>query len=166
MKNLKKIIILVVYMLITVSCSSTSINRREKISIYFTMGEAINSNLAKKKGIPNIPNSRQRKNIRYTAKRLDEARRILKRKIVVTSWYRSKQLNRRARGVKSSAHQDGLAVDFLLKRGKAGWREFALLKKKMSSYDQIIYYPKRGHVHIGFRTRKSKERRQVMIIRK
>lgn len=165
-RRIKRILLLLSCMFFIISCSSASINKKEKISRYFTMGEAVDSSLAKRKKIKNIPNARQIRNIKYTAKRLDEARRILRRPLYITSWFRSNTLNRKARGVRTSAHKDGLAVDFLLKRGKAGWREYAILKKKMSSYDQLIYYPRRGHVHIGFRTKKSKERRQTLIIRK
>lgn len=166
MRKIRRIVLLLLCMLFLVSCSSAAINKNQKISRYFTMGQAVNSSLAKRYKIKNIPNNRQKMNIKYTARRLDEARRILGRPLYITSWFRSNALNKRARGVSTSAHKDGLAVDFLLKRGKAGWKEYAKLKKKMSSYDQLIYYPKRGHIHIGFRTKKSKERRQNLIIRK
>lgn len=165
-KDRKRLVILLAYMIFLFSCSSASINKNEKISRYFTMGQAIDSTLAKKYKIKNIPNNRQKMNIRYTAKRLDEVRRLLGRPIYITSWYRSKAVNKKARGVGTSAHQDGLAVDFMLKKGKAGWKEFNKIKKKMSTYDQLIYYPKRGHLHIGFRANKSRDRRETMIVRK
>lgn len=161
--NFKKIIGILVLSIFFIGCSNSSIDRTEKISRFFTMGEAVDSGFAKKHRIKNIPNSRERMNIRYTALRMDEVRIILKRPLVVTSWFRSSRLNKAIGGSKTSAHRDGLAVDVLLKKGKAGMREYELVKKKMSSYDQLIYYPRRGHLHIGFRKNKYEERRQNMI---
>lgn len=155
----------ILLLLIFSGCSSVKIDRKERISRYFILGEAINSRVAKKKNIKNIPSSGELKNIRYTAKRMDEVRKILNRPIIVTSWYRSSKLNRAVSGSKTSAHMDGLAVDFMLKRGKYGRWEFARLKKKLKSFDQMIYYPRRGHLHIGFRKSKWRERREVRIWR-
>lgn len=147
-------------------CSSTPpINRREKISKYFTMGEAVNSSIAKRRGIANVPNGREQMNIRYTAQRLDEVRRILGRPVIVTSWYRSRQLNRAVGGSRTSAHREGLAADIMLKKGRLGRLEFEKVRKRMSSYDQLIYYPYRGHLHVGFRRNRFKDRREAMIKR-
>lgn len=160
---LKKIVGVLILSVFFIGCSNSSIDKNERISRFFTMGEAVHSDFAKKHKIKNIPNSRERINIRYTALRMDEVRVILKRPLVVTSWFRSSKLNKAIGGSKTSAHRDGLAVDVLLKKGKAGRREYELVKKKMSSYDQLIYYPKKGHLHVGFRRNKYEERRQNMI---
>lgn len=154
---------LILTLLLITGCSSVKINRKEKISRYFVMAEAIDSRVGKKRNIKNIPNSQELRNIKYTAKRLDKVRKILRRPVIVTSWYRSRKLNRAVGGSRTSAHCDGLAVDILLKRGKYGWREFQNIKKKMKSFDQLIYYPRRGHLHIGFRQNKYKERREVKV---
>lgn len=160
---LVKIVTIFVLTIFTSGCSAGPIDKKERISRYFTMGEAVSSSIAKKRGISNIPNRRERMYIRYTALRLDEVRRILKRPVVVTSWFRGRKLNKVVGGSSTSAHRDGLAVDILLKKGKAGRREYELVKRKMSSYDQLIYYPYRGHLHIGFRKNRFDERRQNMI---
>lgn len=159
----KKIISLFLLLVLLVSCSSTNVNRNEKISKYFTMGEAIHSTTAQRRGIKNIPDWEERANIRYTARRLDEVRKILGRPVVVTSWFRSAKLNRAVGGSSSSGHRKGMSVDILLKKGKAGRREFEKVRAKLKSYDQLIYYPRRGHLHIGFKQYKSQERKQVMI---
>lgn len=160
-RSIKQIILSLLFLLLT-ACSSTSINRQEKISKYFTMGEAIHSTTAQARGIKNIPNRQEKKNIRYTAKRLDDVRKLLGRPVVVTSWYRSEKLNRAVGGSSSSGHRNGMSVDILLKKGKNGKKEFDKVKMKLKSYDQLIYYPNRGHLHIGFKKYKFQERKQVM----
>lgn len=158
----KSIIYLIVFCnFFIIGCSN--IDRGEKISKNFTMGEAIHSNYAESRNIRNNPSSGIRRNIRYTARRMEEVRKILGRPLQITSWYRSPKLNRAVGGSHNSSHSKGLAVDILLKKGQSGRAEFEKLKKRMKSYDQLIYYPKRGHLHIGFRRNKSTERRQVMV---
>lgn len=162
-RALKYIILLLLTIL--AGCSSAPIDKREKISRYFVMGEAVNSSIAKRRKIQNIPNGYERNNIQYSAKRLDEVRRILKRPLIVTSWYRSRALNKAVGGSSTSAHRSGLAIDVMLKKGKAGKAEFERVRNKMSSYDQLIYYPRRGHLHVGFRRNRFKESRQTMLMK-
>lgn len=145
------------------SCSFVGVDKNEKISKYFTMGEAIHSSVAIKRGIKNTPSWSEQANIRYTAKRLDEVRKILGRPIVVSSWFRSEKLNKAIGGSSTSGHRKGMSVDIMLKKGSAGKKEYEKVKTKLKSYDQIIYYPKRGHLHIGFKQYKFQERKQVMI---
>lgn len=161
--KLKTIFSFLLLVFLLTSCSSVNINRNEKISRYFTMGEAIHSSTAIRKGIKNFPDWEERTNIRYTARRLDEVRKILGRPVVVSSWFRNAKLNRAVGGSSSSSHRKGMAVDIVLKKGKAGRREFEKVRARLKSFDQLIYYPRRGHLHIGFKQYKSQERKQVMI---
>lgn len=163
--KVKKSIFTLILLFFLVGCSSVSVNRDEKLSMYFSMKEAIASSTATRYGIDNTPNWQELANIKYTAIRLDEVRRILGRPVQVTSWFRGKKLNKMVKGSSTSSHRKGLAVDILLKKGRAGEQEFQKIKKEIRSFDQIIYYPKRGHLHIGFKTNIKKERKQVMIMR-
>lgn len=157
-----KKIILIIIALLCVSCSSVDIRNR-KISRYFTLKEALNSNVAKKYRIQNIPSNSEYKNIIYTAGRMDEVRRALKTRIYVTSWYRNKKVNKKVRGSKNSYHRKGLAVDFKIK-GKAKYIRKRLDKARVS-YDQLIYYPRQNRVHISFKKVKRQERKQYFIKR-
>ena len=65
----------------------------------------------------------QAANIKYTAVRSDQLRRLLGRPLIVTSWYRSGKVNRKVGGSRTSAHSSGLAVDVLLKKGSQ-YKEF------------------------------------------
>lgn len=160
---MKRVACFFLLILLLTSCTSTRIDRDEKISKYFTMGEAIHSSIAKKKRIKNIPNWEERANIRYTARRLDAVRKILGRPVIVTSWYRGERLNKAVGGSSTSMHRRGMAVDILLKKGKLGRKEFEKVRKKLKSFDQLIYYPRRGHLHVGFKQYRLQERKQVMI---
>lgn len=161
--KIKKLVTLFILIFLFNGCTFLGVNKNEKISRYFTMGEAVHSSTAKRKRIRNVPNWEERSNIRYTARRLDEVRKILGRPVIVTSWFRSERLNRAVGGSSTSRHRNGTSVDILLKKGKAGRREFEKVRARLKSFDQLIYYPRRGHLHVGFRAYRSQERQQVMI---
>jgi zinc D-Ala-D-Ala carboxypeptidase len=82
---------------------------------HFTLEEFTDSQTAARKGINNVPpaNSQERKNIQRTAETMEKVRTILGDKpILISSGYRSPQVNAAVGGSKSSAHMSGLAVDF------------------------------------------------------
>ena len=160
---IKKILSFLFFIIFFIGCSSIGIDKNEKISKYFTMGEATYSSTAIRRGIKNTPSWSERTNIRYTARRLDEVREILGRPVVVSSWFRSARLNRAVGGSSSSGHRKGMAVDIILKKGSAGKKEYERVKNRLESFDQLIYYPRRGHLHIGFKHYRFQERKQVMV---
>lgn len=160
---IKKILSFLFFIIFFIGCSSIGIDKNEKISKYFTMGEATYSSTAIRRGIKNTPSWSERTNIRYTARRLDEVREILGRPVVVSSWFRSARLNRAVGGSSSSGHRKGMAVDIILKKGSAGKKEYERVKNRLESFDQLIYYPRRGHLHIGIKQYRFQERKQVMV---
>ncbi len=160
---IKKILSFLFFIIFFIGCSSIGIDKNEKISKYFTMGEATYSSTAIRRGIKNTPSWSERTNIRYTARRLDEVREILGRPVVVSSWFRSARLNRAVGGSSSSGHRKGMAVDIILKKGSAGKKEYERVKNRLESFDQLIYYPRRGHLHIGFKQYIFFFRKQVMV---
>jgi zinc D-Ala-D-Ala carboxypeptidase len=86
-----------------------------QLTEHFTLEEFTDSQTAARKGIHNVPpaNSQERKNIQRTAETMEEVRIILDNKpILISSGYRSPQVNAAVGGSKSSAHMSGLAVDF------------------------------------------------------
>ena len=121
---IKKILSFLFFIIFFIGCSSIGIDKNEKISKYFTMGEATYSSTAIRRRIKNTPSWSERTNIRYTARRLDEVREILGRPVVVSSWFRSARLNRAVGGSSSSGHRKGMAVDIILKKGSAGKKEY------------------------------------------
>ena len=84
-----------------------------QISDHFTWEEFTDSQTAARKGIPNVPTARERKNVERTAWVMESVRTILGDKpILISSGYRSPAVNAAVGGSKSSAHMSGLAVDF------------------------------------------------------
>jgi zinc D-Ala-D-Ala carboxypeptidase len=86
-----------------------------QLTEHFTLEEFTDSQTAARKGIHNVPpaSSQERKNIQRTAETMEEVRIILDNKpILISSGYRSPQVNSAVGGSKSSAHMSGLAVDF------------------------------------------------------
>jgi len=81
----------------------------------FTLEEFTDSQTAARKGLHNVPplGSPERANLQRTAEVMEEVRTILGgNPILVSSGYRSPQVNAAVGGSKSSAHMSGLAVDF------------------------------------------------------
>lgn len=82
---------------------------------HFTLSEMTDSQTAARKGINNVPasGSQERKNLQRTAETMEKVRTILGDKpILISSGYRSPQVNAAVGGSKSSAHMSGLAIDF------------------------------------------------------
>lgn len=85
-------------------------------------------------------------NISRMINKMELVRTILQRPIVVSSWFRSSELNKAVGGVETSAHLKGLAVDFF-----ASYKDFCNLRDGLVGFDQLIYYPNRFFIHIGLR---------------
>lgn len=145
---------IIFFILMLTGCSSLhTVNRKEKISKHFTMGEAV------KPGVK-IDNSTE-KNIRYAAKRMEEVRKFLGEPINVLSWYRNHENNKNINGAKNSAHLQGLAVDFRTK--DSAWNNYKKIINSKLSYDQIIYYRDLNMIHLGFKLEKDEERKMRTI---
>lgn len=83
-----------------------------KISKHITYKEATKSNTATKFGIENKPSKEQLKVMRKTAKKVFEPlREHFGNPIAVTSFFRSKKLNKKIGGSKTSQHLTGEAMD-------------------------------------------------------
>jgi hypothetical protein len=86
-----------------------------QLTAHFTLEEFTDSQTAARKGIHNkpSPSSQEYKNLQRTAEVMEEVRVLLGHKpILISSGYRSPQVNAAVGGSKSSAHMSALAVDF------------------------------------------------------
>lgn len=160
---MKKFLILILIIFSFTGCTAVKKKNNYKISKHFTFYEATNSRTAKKYGVKNYPSRGDFKTIKYTADRMEKIRNIVGQPLTINSWYRSPNLNRIIGGSTTSAHRDGLAVDFTIK-GNARVA-FDRIKRSGYSFDQMIYYKKRNYVHISFRKNKRAERNQTFIKR-
>lgn len=83
-----------------------------QLSRYFTLEEMTISETAARRGIINRPTARAMENLKRLCALLDDVRDALGHPIIVTSGYRSPEVNAAVGGSKTSAHCQGLAVDF------------------------------------------------------
>lgn len=68
----------------------------------------------------------------------------------VTSGYRPPEYNAAVGGAPTSSHQDGLAADFVPLGGGTMYQYYQRLSAAgLPSFDQLIYYPVQGHIHLG-----------------
>lgn len=122
-----------------------------KLSEFFTFNELIASGTALRLSIKNEPSEIALANLRDTAKRMDEVRRLLNNPVFVTSGYRSPTLNRFIGGSANSSHCFGYAVDFKCPNFGNPIQIVEKIKNSGIKYDQLIEEGgANGWVHISF----------------
>ena len=119
-------------------------------------------------GLPNCPETwEQLENLQRLARFLQCVRNIYGKPIIVNSAFRSKEVNEKAGGVKSSYHLKGLAADIRGTDAKGNAELLGILKRNISQIDQLIAYrsvtTKRiRFIHVGLPEAGKKPRMQVM----
>jgi hypothetical protein len=118
---------------------------------HFTLGEFTASQTAARLGVGNAPNEIELANLRRLAVVMEQVRTILRDKpILISSGYRSSEINRAVGGAQSSAHVSGLAVDFTC----PGFGDPLTICRALASHmpalgiDQLIY-EFASWVHLG-----------------
>lgn len=134
-----------------------------QLTSHFRLSELIVSETAERLGIDNTPNLIETVNLAKTAYLLQILRdAVYKKPIVVTSGFRAEPVNRAVGGVETSDHRRGEAADYrvsgwgVLPAAKAA-RDFLLANN--IPFDQLIYEPSRGVIHISTGNR---NRRQIL----
>lgn len=113
------------------------------LSPHFSLQEFVYSNTAIKRDINNTPGIAIIRNLRRLALYLETARSAVRQQygqdhvIVITSGYRSPELNRAVGGVPTSAHVRGLAAD-IHSPGIVPTDLSKFLADALADYDQII----------------------------
>lgn len=141
---------------------------------HFTYDEFIRSETADKYKIENTPDDEIKRHIQeFVEICLDPLREAWGSAIIVTSGYRSPELNKKTGGSSTSAHLCGYAADLIPKNGKK--KDFynccqKFLLEYEGGFDQLIkeHPDKNGvpsWVHIGFRNGHGLQRRQIFIIK-
>lgn len=84
-----------------------------KLTPNFWLSELTVSNEAARRGLRNEPNSQQIDNLRRLCQVLESVRfNLLRRPILISSGFRSPEVNAAVGGERTSAHLDGRAADF------------------------------------------------------
>ena len=110
------------------------------ISDHITLKEATRSNTAKRLGIDNTPDEETLVTMRFTAEYIFEPlRNHFGEQIYVSSFYRSKDLNKAIGGSKTSQHCKGEAIDIDDVYSKATNADFFNYIKDNLEFDQLIW---------------------------
>ena len=118
------------------------------LSEHFTLEELTASQEAVRRGIDNTPLPSVIGELKATASRMEEIRGVLGHPIVVSSGYRSAELNAAIGGSANSAHCRGRAVDFTCPGFGTPLEVCRKLRAALPEYDQIIF--EGAWVHVGF----------------
>ena len=133
------------------------------ISEHITLEEAIRSQTATRKGIANIPNEHEIKNMEIVAKACFEPlREWYGKPLKVSSFYRCEALNTAIGGSKISQHVQGKAIDIDTGSKTENEKLFNWAKANLK-YDQLIDEYNFSWVHISFDL--GHNRNQVLIIK-
>lgn len=123
------------------------------LSSHFTLEEFVVSQEAARRGIDNTPPPEVIRRLQRTAEGLEAVRiRLGAAPIIITSGYRSPDLNRAVGGASNSQHLTGDAADFICPRfGSAEVVAYAIVDSGIE-YDQLIH-EFNAWVHISFAKR-------------
>lgn len=123
---------------------------------YFTYSELLRSQAALDNNIVNMPCCWRESDVygrlwNLVVNLLDPIRKWFATPMIITSGYRCKKVNELVGGKDNSQHRKGEAVDFYFegfskKEMAAAFFEIA----EKFDFDQLIYYKKKGFIHISF----------------
>lgn len=136
-----------------------------KISTYVSYAEAIKSQTAERKGIVNTPTTEALENMKHVAKNVfDKVRRHLGVPLIVSSFFRSPELNKAIGGSSTSQHMKGEAID--IDHPKLNKKIFDYIRKNLV-FDQLINeFPDENGVpswvHVSLK-REGENRGEVLI---
>lgn len=136
-----------------------------KLSAHFTLDELVASQYAARHGIDNMPSDAIIGNLeRLCADILEPLRVAVGRPIVVSSGYRSPEVNKAIGGSNGSAHMLGLAADITVPglSVQAVCREIVKLKRP---FDQVIDEYS-SWVHVAIAAKDKKPRMQQLMARR
>jgi hypothetical protein len=129
----------------------------EHLQQSFRLSEFLRSDTAVRLGLDNMPKAQELANIRNVlAPGMQRVRNCLGQPVLVTSGYRSPEVNAAIRGSRSSQHMQGLAADFICP-GFGGVRQAVQYMMERSGeirFDQLIW--EGSWVHISFSPREAR----------
>ena len=134
-----------------------------KLSPNFSLEELTFSQVASRRGIDNTPSAKVKDNLERLAFFLEQVRKVFNKPFLISSGYRSREVNESVGGSKTSQHCEGCAADFNVK----GISPDAVVRAIVNAdipYDQVILEFD-SWVHISIPTVKgSTPRKQALVI--
>lgn len=134
---------------------------------YFSIAEFLRSDAAEKYQVSNIPGdeelSKVLTNINTLVNRvLDPLRAMVGRPIIITSGYRSRQINELVGGSKTSQHLTGKAADFHVQGFTQQQMNVVYQTIQMLfDFDQLIFYPSKNIIHVSWDGNKNRQQSWV-----
>lgn len=134
-----------------------------KLSPNFSLEELTFSQVASRRGLNNTPSEKVKDNLERLAFFLEQVRKLFNKPLLISSGYRSREVNEAVGGSKTSQHCEGCAADFNVK----GMSPNAVVRAIVDAnipYDQVILEFD-SWVHISIPTVKGNTpRKQALII--
>ena len=131
----------------------------------FSLEEMCRSNTASMRGLPNVPNAEQVKNLQQLCENvLQPLRNHLGKPVVINSGFRSQAVNMAVGGAKNSQHTKGEAADIKCKDYPYAKEIYTWIMDNLK-FDQVILERKGKAVwvHVSFRTN-GKNRQQALTM--
>lgn len=111
-----------------------------KLTQHFDLDEFTVSQEAVRRGIDNDPPEAVVENLRKLARALEDVRVLLGSfPLLISSGYRSPELNEVVKGSKNSAHMNGLAADFICSQYGSPRDVAIAISRSRLIYDQVIH---------------------------
>lgn len=136
----------------------------ERLSPHFTLAEMTRSGVALRHGIANRPGRAEVESLRRLCVAVLESLRRRVGRVLVTSGFRSRELNARVGGAEGSQHVRGEAADLYVSSTEQA-RKYAAVIMAHSDFDQLILEPlgsaRKRWIHVSHASRRA-PRRQVL----
>ena len=138
------------------------------ISKHITLQEATESQTALRLGIKNEPNEVELDAMKYVAENLFEPiREWYDKPIIISSFYRCKELNRAVKGSLTSGHILGNSIDISGGNKAENKKIFEFIKLSGLDFDQLIYEygDSTGPVWVHISLKKNNNRKQILYVK-
>ncbi|MFQ7112610.1 D-Ala-D-Ala carboxypeptidase family metallohydrolase [Hallella bergensis] len=133
--------------------------KQEKLHLsdHFTLYELTRSGTAIDHDLPNVPNLQQEQALRNLALNILEPLRRQFGPVIVSSGFRTRQVNRLVGGAPASQHTRGEAADIVINNTDRGLRMYSFIKTRLD-FDQLILEPIGSPtprwLHVSYTTRR------------
>lgn len=130
---------------------------------YFSITEFLHSTTAEKYQVNNIPSDEELLAVLTNIKALvdnvlDPLRAMIGRPIIITSGYRSEQVNELVGGSKTSQHLSGKAADIHVQGYTPKQMDMVFRMIQMCyDFDQLIFYPSKNIIHVSWNGDKNRQ---------
>ena len=152
--------------------SAVSINKKERLSQHFTLGELCKTSFKTKDG--NIPSHVAIENLKRLCTWLEILRSEWNKRygdgddpIIINSGYRSWEVNKKAGGVATSNHLAGCAADIKCYGKEQALRYAVILldiaDESKEDYDELIIEVRSSRIWVHFAVRPKNNRRKILF---